>query len=67
MPNNDTLRRLNQALVDLRAVTSKLADLNRNWVDPPDPDKPAARSALDAIKGEAAVANKHADDMILKL
>lgn len=67
MPMNEIVRRLSQVLNDLKAVNSRLDDVNRNWVDPPDPDKPAVRSSLNDVKTQVANAGRLADAMLLKL
>jgi hypothetical protein len=67
MPANDYARRLAQIVNDMKGINAKLSDLNRSWVNPPDPDKPAVRVSLDSVKTEAAIATQQADAMLAKL
>jgi hypothetical protein len=67
MPRIEILRALNQILTDLRNENKQLAEVNSNWADPPDPDKPAIRDTLNAIKTEAATTTRLADGMLLRL
>lgn len=67
MPASDLSRRLNQVVDDLKAANARLTRINDNWADPPQPDKPDVRAALDAVKAQAAIAVRLADGMIGRL
>jgi hypothetical protein len=67
MPANDYVRRLAQLVNDMKGINAKLSDLNRGWLEPPDPDKPAIRASLESVKTEAAISTQQADAMLAKL
>ena len=67
MADSDLSRRLNKVLDDLKAANLQLTRINDTWADPPQPDKPEVRAALDAIKAEAAITTRLANGMIGRL
>lgn len=67
MPRNDIARSLAQVVSIMKDVNAKLTDINGNWADPPDPDKPAIRDALNEVKQQAAVSTQLADRMLARI
>ncbi len=67
MPRIDIARRLAQILTDMKSINSQLAEVNAQWADPPDPDKPAIRAQLDEVKVQAASVARLADGMLARL
>lgn len=67
MPSTDLARRISQVADILKDANTRLARINSEWADPPEPDKPEIRTALNDIKNQAVVSTRLADGMLGRL
>lgn len=48
----------------LQAASSRLTKLQAGWLNPPEPNRPAIRDALNSLKSQALITIRTADDML---